>query len=477
MINIIHTPPKFTPVFTDGLFYTISADTNYFKFRYTYDVLVNNQIIFNGKATPNPFGLGVIDVSQILKTHCENIPISNWNTTPIYTHQTFPFSRPYADEVVNYQVNFGYEYATDALAPVTGFTGNGVDTGPPSVSIGIYKVFSSTMGVNGRATQQDFNIEPFILSGTPTGTDPTTSGLFLTNSPRNRNIQPEQYYTLAFTNWYLDDLGNELSEPYFVKYTFYDDQGAVITATTYDNITTNGGGPRTGCTEIYQTLGTTIYEAQWNTLYVGAGPGNIPYFPSNCVQYTVQLFGASGDPAPPPSPTPSMTPTPSPTPGCALCYDYQIQNTSLISGVEVSYVSCGTNLRITTIIAPDSTLEVCACFNSVDAPEDVIVTQGDLCGEITPTPTPTLTRTPTQTPTSSGLPPTPTPTPCSCVTYTVTNTEDSETTVGFTDCNTGTFTSQVIEASAEVEICSCSIPESIPPGRIEYVVGGPCLPG
>jgi len=422
MINILHTPPKFTPVFTDGLFYTISADTSYFKFRYTYDVLVNNTVRFSAKATPNPNGLGVIDVSNILQTYCENNPISNWNTTPIYTHQTFPFSRPYTDEVINYQVNFGYEYADSPTSPVTGFTGNGVDTGDPAVSDGIYKVFSSTMGTNGRATQQDFNIDPYVLSGTPTGLDPTTTGLFLTNSPRNRNIQPEQYYTLAFTNWYLDDLGNELSEPYYVKYTFYDDQGTIITATTYDNITTNGGGPRSNCNEIYQTLDTSIYDAQWNTLYVGAGPGNIPNFPPNCVQYTVQLFGASGSPEPPPSPTPSISPTPSSTPSCTLCYEYTLVNTSLVSGAEVRYVACGDIFTTTIVIPPLGEVEVCACFNSVDAEEGVEVTQGDLCEAPSPTPSPTPSITPTITPSISITPtisitPSPTHSPCTCTSY------------------------------------------------------------
>ena len=85
MINFLNTPPKFSPVYTDGLFFTVSADTNHFKFRYVYDVYADNVLIFQGKATPNPFQLGVIDVSRILKSYVSNIPISKWNTTPIYT--------------------------------------------------------------------------------------------------------------------------------------------------------------------------------------------------------------------------------------------------------------------------------------------------------------------------------------------------------------------------------------------------------
>jgi len=76
-INILHQPPSFQPVLTNGLFYTVSADTtDRYKFRYTYDVYVENNLIFQGKSTPNPYDLGVIDISRILKTYCENNPIA-----------------------------------------------------------------------------------------------------------------------------------------------------------------------------------------------------------------------------------------------------------------------------------------------------------------------------------------------------------------------------------------------------------------
>jgi len=97
-----NTPPEFQPVLSDGLFFTLSADTtNTFKFRYVYELYVNGENVFNGKCTPNPFGLGIVDLQQVLETWCANNPISTWNTTDIYTHTTFPFSRPYLDEVIS----------------------------------------------------------------------------------------------------------------------------------------------------------------------------------------------------------------------------------------------------------------------------------------------------------------------------------------------------------------------------------------
>lgn len=398
-ISIVHQPPSFQPVLTNGLFYTVSADTsNKYKFRYTYDLYVNGSNVFQGKSTPNPYDLGVIDVSRVLKTYCENNPIAVWNTTNIYTHQTFPFSRPYEDEVINYQVLFGYEYSSTELGSVTGFTGlsgiTGQTEGNPGVETPLKKTFHSTMGVNGRATQQDFNMSPFVLSGTPTGTNPTTSGLFLTNSPRIRNIQDTEYYTLAFTNYYLDT--STISEPYYVEYKFYDEFGTLLTGVTIDNITTNGGGPRTDCNDVYQELPIIIPSGNtdYNTLYVGAGPVNLdPIMPANTAKYTVQLFGKFTGTTSPIQPTPTPTPTPTPSPVPCTCQEYNVFNPSLEAQSIIRYADCD-NVQRTLVVDPFEEFYICVCNLGTYTVEGVLtVTNTGTCA-VTPTPTPTRTPTP-----------------------------------------------------------------------------------
>ena len=251
-ISFQTTPYQFQPVLSDGIYFTLSSSTynvaSTYKFKFNYKLYVEDVLVFEGKCSPNPYGLGIVDLQQILETHTDSLPISYWDTTPIYTHQTFPFSRPANDEVINYYLKCGYEYASSELSPVTGFTGYGNAIGQPAVQTEVYKVFRSTMGTNPRATQQSFNIEPFILSGAPQGIYPTTSGLFLTNAPRILDVLDTDYFTLGFTNYYLwSGATSGFSEGYYVKYNFYDDQGTLLSATTYDNITTNGGGPRTNC--------------------------------------------------------------------------------------------------------------------------------------------------------------------------------------------------------------------------------------
>ena len=453
------TPAEFQPVLSDGIYFTLSSDTynplSTFKFKFNYELYVEDLLVFQGKCTPNPYGLGILDLQQILETYTDSLPLSYWDTTPIYTHQTFPFSRPLNTETISYYVKTGYEFADSALGSISGFTGYGNALGPPAVQSLPYKVFRSTMGVNPKATQQSFNIGQFVLSGTPVGTNPTTSNLFLTNAPRTLDVLEDDYFTLGFTNYYLWSGGTTgFSEGYYVKYTFIDDQGAVITATTYDNIVSNGGGPRTNCNYVYQQLpllfpptGTTDY----NTLYVGAGPANIPNLPANAAQYTVQLYGkftGSTTPIPvpiTPTPTPSVTatpnstPTPTPTPYCTGCTQYNISYDGGFIPYTASYQNCFTGKYGTLFLQPDVSYTVCSCVEPVLSVGGAIVTNVGTCQILYPTPTPTST-----------------PFSCNCVEYTVVNNTPYTDKLTWLDCNGVPQSYNLPGTTSKAPFCACN---------------------
>jgi hypothetical protein len=465
-----NTPTDFQPVLSDGLFFTASGNTynplTTFKFRYVYDLYVEGVKVFTGKCSPNPFGLGIIDLQQILETYCFNNPISKWNTTDIYTHTTFPFSRPYYDETISYFIRCGYEYSSTELGPITGFTGIGDTIGTPQYTSPSYKTFRSTMGVNGRATQQDFNIDPFVLSGSPSTINPTTSGLFLTNAPRIQDIGYNDYYTLGFTNYYMG--GSLLSEGYYVKYTFYDDQGSEITGTTYENLTTNGGGPRTNCGQVYQSL--FLIEppssTEFNTLYVGCGTENIPNFPPNCVQYTVQLFGhftgtttpIQPTPSPTPSPTstpltPTPTPTPSVTPGC-VCSEYIVTNTGSTSAT-IYFVNCSNQQSQSFILISGSSTSICSCSTPFSE-NDIIVVNNGPC--YVPPVTPSVT---------------PSPSPCQCGEYEIVNEGSNSPVLFYTFCD-GTPIVITLYPGYNELLCGCVGTFICSDPNVTITYAGPC---
>lgn len=474
-ISFLNTPAEFQPVLSDGIYFTVSGSTYdpqaTFKFKYVYNLEVDGVPVFSGKCSPNPFGLGIIDLQQILETYTDSLPISYWDTTPIYTHQTFPFSRPANVETIFYQIKVGYEYSDSAISPITGFTGYGNSIGLPAVASEGYKVFRSTMGTNPNATLQDFNINPFVLSGTPQGIYPTTSGLFLTNAPRILDIRTEDYFTLGFTNYYLwsgfTSMG--LSEPYYSEYNYYDDQGALISTERYENLTTNGGGPRTICNNVYQNLfliDPLSAVTEFNTLYVGAGPANIPDFPSGTTQYTVQLFGkftgtttpipASPTPTPTQFLTPTPTPTPSSTPGqiCSGCTEYQISQTGE-SVVNVTIINCSTQLSQNILIQPNLVYNVCSCEYPVTEAEVQILTGGPCGLPITPTPTPT--------PTNS----------CICVEYLVTNDTLFTDFIQYIDC-LGVPQTYGLGGNSATTICACQGTLQTEFSTVSEL--GPCVP-
>ena len=447
-----NTPEPFQPVLSDGLFFTVSSSTyniqSTFKFRYVYNLFINGSLEFQGKCSPNPYGLGIIDLQQILESYTNSLPIASWSGTPVYVHETFPFGVPYNDETLNYQIKVGYEYASTEVGSITGFTGVGTSIGSPAFTSENYKTFRSTMGVNGRATQESFDIGPFVLSGTPVGLYPTRTGLFLTNAPRFQSLNDDQYYTLGFSNYYMNSGSTPtiLSEPYYVEFNFYDDQGVLITGTTHDNILGNGGGPRDDCNYVYPamylidpTTGVT-----YNTLYVGCGPRNIPYFPPNTKQYTVQLYGkftgstSPIQPTPTPTPSPTTTPlpitptpTPSTTPPCGTCIRYTIEYTGLSEFGSATYVNCNTGASLNFKPLPTVIYVVCSC--SVPTGIELDIVDIGPC-TVSPTPTPT-----------SG---------CECVEYQVDSERVDTTTISYVDCNNNAVFETLLGFGVSI-FCAC----------------------
>lgn len=286
-ITINRQPEQFQPTYTDGIFYTITSDkTSNLKYRFVYDVYVNDVNVFRGKTIPNPSNVGVVDISPILKNYAENSVEVN---TDEYIHLTEKFTTFINNEVIDYYVRFGEEYSTGVTSNVVLY--NGYDgVGNPAVPSDIQKAFNGTYPTNIYGNQQSLDISPYVLSGDPVQ---YSSGLFLTNSPRIIDISMNEYHTLSFTNYYLG--GDLFSYAYQVEYVFYDSDGVALTSTTVNNITGNGGGPLTGFTSTMYDDGFIVSSARtYNVLNVASGPANIQSFmPANTQYYTVQLKGVN----------------------------------------------------------------------------------------------------------------------------------------------------------------------------------------
>ena len=139
--NVDGTQPTLSP----DNYFVLSADTNNeFNFRYVYDLYVFNQKVFTGKLTPNPEGLGIVSVGEIVHDFAENTPVAFSATTgsysggtAIFVHQTENYSTPILNEVVNWWCNFGEEHSASINAQPLPYTGIGTQQGDPAFPSGL----------------------------------------------------------------------------------------------------------------------------------------------------------------------------------------------------------------------------------------------------------------------------------------------------------------------------------------------------
>lgn len=291
MITIVREPSNLQPSMTDGLFYTLSSTkTSQFKFRYIFHVYVNGIKVFEGKSTPNPEGLGVIDVSEVLKTYTTSSVEIEDAISSQYIHQTERFSLFKDREVSDYYVLLGEEYATSATGSVIQYNGIGDTQGSPALQSTLRKVFNGTYPTNIYGNRQDFTNAPYILDTEPSQYQ---QGLFLTNSPRIVDVSLNDRHTLSFFNYWLG--GDLVSYGYQVEYQFYDSDGVELSSVTLDNITSNGGGPLDSLDGLgYDEPGVVGSAYTYNVVNVASGPYNVEQslgIPTGTSYYKVSLKG------------------------------------------------------------------------------------------------------------------------------------------------------------------------------------------
>ena len=414
--NINGTQPTLSP----DNYFVISATTNdEDKFRYVYNLYVFGDKVFEGKATPNPHGLGIINVGDIINDYAENTPVAFSAQTggggdSIYVHQTQYYSTPLRDQMVDWWCYFGEEHAKSPTLPVNQFTGLGNEQGEPAFPSGLKKSFLGTMGRNILSNLPKLDIDQYFMINYD-NLFPSNQSLFLTNSPRIRNIGSSEYFTLSCLNYILpsESVGN-YSYAYDTEYRFYDSDSNLITGYTTSNTRSLGGGPRDTCSEIYPTytLPTGETQSQWNILHIGAGTKNI-FVPSNTSYYQVQLKGYYLSGGTPPTPTPTLT-------GTDLPSGFESWRLRSCCNPEVSILAGIQSGTTGTIRVYNST---CYWAEQQESGANIIISGSSLYANcdsciaanecpVTPTkageePTPTPTFTPTQPPVNpdrSGCP-------------------------------------------------------------------------
>jgi hypothetical protein len=248
----------------------------------------------------------------------------------------------------------------DPNLPTPTPTNTGTETPTPTVTPTVTPTPNPTGALTQTPTPTNTGTETPTPTPTPTNTETPT------NTPTNTQTPSVTPTDEAFDIYTFKDCCNPDT-----KFRFNNVTGTLIVGQVFY---IGGSGDFDGCAEVIP------YESS-GPIYGGIG-----------VSFTEQISCDDSLCAAVPCPTP----TPSPIVICP-CKDYFVTNTNPL-GVYVGYVDCiGTDREI--YIGPLTSIQLCACLDSVLGPTGVIIVlQGD-CPPTTGTPNPTPSFTPTPTPT------------------------------------------------------------------------------
>ena len=378
-LQAIRTPGRYSNAY-GNMVYQVTSDeqTTKYKFRFVFDVYMNNERIARLKVTPQNDDWGQTDIARIIQSFMESSPRNMGAIGDAPPLSKADWGWMDADWLL-YRVLIGQEYSDTPTGDPVLYNGFG-ETGDPLYDPSGDRFVSNSVK---EWFNKNTDLSPFFLKSTnlPGGTDYNAeTRRFLTNSPRIRYVRDTDWGTLSALN-FTTDPEYIVSDPVFCMLVeFYDVNDALITTGVTYNVVYNGGW-RLNCDE--DTSQQFLYPDWYKKMvtYVGAFPQNIEQnvgFPPNVKYYRVSLQKSIDDPVPP-TPTPSNTPlpsgyvppaeptpTPTPTPssssvGCSTCNRYSISNLSKATQLNYTYTDCDTGLTRSGILPAESSRVQCSC--------------------------------------------------------------------------------------------------------------------
>ena len=398
-ISSLSIPSKYSPVYGNIVYQVQSTNqSTKFKFRFVFDVFINDVKVARLKVTPQNESWGQVDIARVLQNYVNSKPLNQGST-----NQNEPISVAnwgWLDEDwLQYEVYIGEEYANAATEEPILYNGLG-SAGDPEYQPTEYRYAFN--GVKEWNDGKTFDMSPFYLNTTnlPGQYDYNADDhRFLTNAPRIQYIREGDYQTLSALNFNnVEDYS--ISDPvYAAVFEFFDAGNNLLTTGITHNLIVNGGW-RYNCSG--NTANQYVYPDFYKKYisYVGVGQPNLIDMgigvPPAAKYWRVSLHKSNDTAVPPtptptqsPQPTPSVTPSPLPDPtvpvpasasvtptptvtpspsvyNCLVgCRSYGIYNYSGIFNLDVDYTDCYTGVLTSINVKTNDSAVVCACGTPV----------------------------------------------------------------------------------------------------------------
>ena len=269
IVSTLKSPPIWSPAYNPIVWEVQSDQTAQFKFRYVFDVYINQDSYLRYKIPANPAGAGLIDVSSLVQgalSVAKNLPFLS--STP-FSNGDGLAARVYC--------KVGEEYAASATSDPVLYDGLG---NPGSPAYGLYAdgdwrpAPNSTTPVIAWASGQGAgeNYDYMATSGEAIiayemglgGITPDAEGKFLTRCPDSPQlIRSDEDFTLSWLNRNLDTGVTGIAYPYAMKATLSLD-GNPVGYTEFIATEANGG--------VWPTCSTIVPAATG-----ASGPENLLY--------------------------------------------------------------------------------------------------------------------------------------------------------------------------------------------------------
>jgi hypothetical protein len=284
-ITIQQSPTQPNMVNNNLLYAVTSNSSSAPQYQYVADLTLSgsNTVLQRVKQQPNPNAVGVFDMGAVISNYLDSD--NNWKAAPYATA---------SQAAKRFQVKFGEEYGSSASSSVILYTGVAAVSGSPAVTASNYFYVANGLVDPNDKINWNFPSASYYTASAVSTTTTFSVQHALTNAPLTQSIQDGEYATISLFNGNFDGSSTAAQDIYEVEVTVYDAAGTELDSFGLSNITVNGGGPRTGTTQVWSDR-TAFQTAGTQLITVGIGPQNLANdgnnLPTDWAYYTVRALG------------------------------------------------------------------------------------------------------------------------------------------------------------------------------------------
>ena len=290
-ITITKQPTQPNMANNDLLFVVSSNKTSEPQYQYVLDVFESGSstLIQRIKQQPNPSGLGVFNMGNILTTQMES--------DNVWKAQYFATS---SESNKLFDIKFGETFASSSTSTPELYDGiQTATTGSPELSGSDFYVITDGLVDYPDAVDYNFNSASYWIQENTSDANTFSHNVALSNAPKTQSIREGDYLTIGAYEGNMDVLDSAVGQDlFYVQIQWKDTSGAVIQNNDFYNILSNNGVLRTTSNDLWSAVYTNQDETS-RLLYIGLGYQNLVDAgitpPSGWASYTATITGQGDD--------------------------------------------------------------------------------------------------------------------------------------------------------------------------------------